>query len=184
MNNANDTVKELFYDMQNNKQKTAKSSQLSDNVRVFGNSNPVNVPVRHMLAIEELFGVRVEQYLYYDRFLVGHVLYHSETYTRLQKRNSVVELADGTICKILRIVAFYTAGCNTQSCVLVKELCRSRSQIYRDADLKISSRFVNEVTESNTIYAVHSQALKRKCVMINVKQKMYVIALPNNIERD
>lgn len=186
LSSANDTVKELFYDMQNNKQDTAKSSQLSENLRVFGNSNPVNIPVRHMLAIEELFGVRVEQCLYYDRFLVDSVLYHSETYTRLQKRNnSVVELADGTLCKILRVVAFHTAGCNAQqSCVLVKELCRSGSQMHRDADLKISSRFVNEVTESNTIYAVHPQSLKRKCVMINVKQNTYVVALPNNIERD
>lgn len=64
------------YPMQKSKQETAKSSQLSENVRVFGNSNPVNVPVWHMLGIEELFGVRVQQYLYYGHFLVDSVLYH------------------------------------------------------------------------------------------------------------
>ncbi|XP_063064685.1 uncharacterized protein LOC134456944 [Engraulis encrasicolus] len=183
MNSANDTVKNLFVDMQNSKRKTAKSLPLSDNVRVFGSSTTVNLPVRHMLAIEELVGVRVQHGLYYDRFIVDGVLYHSDTYKGLKKRNnSVVQLSDGTICKILSIVAF-NIGSTQQSCVLVRELFRSGSVMYRDAELKISSRFVNEVTESHSIHAVCPQSFKRKCVMVNVK-KMYVIALPNAIEGD
>ncbi|RXN36295.1 Retrovirus-related Pol poly from transposon TNT 1 [Labeo rohita] len=59
MNNAKDSVKKLFYALQNSKQETAKSAHLSENVRVFGNPHPVKIPVRHMLAIEDLFGVRV-----------------------------------------------------------------------------------------------------------------------------
>lgn len=47
-------MKELFYDMHNSIQETVKSSQLSENVTGFC---PVNVPVWHMLAIEDLFGV-------------------------------------------------------------------------------------------------------------------------------
>lgn len=186
MKNAKDTVKKLFDDMQNIKQETAKSAPLSEMVRVFGNPHPVTIPVRHMLAIEDLFDVRVKQCLYYERFIINGVLYHTETNTRLQKRNnSVVELADGTLCKIRSIVAFNPEGCNAQmSCVLVKELCRTARHLCRDSDLKISSKFIHEVIESNTIYAVHTQSLKRKCVMIELQEKMYVVALPNNIERD
>ncbi|XDV23432.1 hypothetical protein PO909_028010 [Leuciscus waleckii] len=186
MRNAKDTVKKLFDDMQNSKQKTAKSTQLSEMVRVFGNPHPVTIPVRHMLAIQDLFDVRVQQCLYYERFIIDGVLYHTETNKRLQKRNnSVVELTDGTLCKILSIVAFNSEGCNEQiSCVLVKELCRTARPLCRDSDLRISSKFIHEVKESNTIYAVHTQSLKRKCVMIKLKDKMYVVALPNNIERD
>lgn len=186
MKNAKDTAKKLFYGMQNSMQETVKSAQLSEKVRVFGSSHLVTIPIRHMLAIEELFGMRVHQGLYYDRFLIDGVLYHTETSTRLQKRNnSVVELADGTLCKILSIVAFNPTGCNVQmSCVLVKELCKSGRQICRDSNLKIFSKFIHEVKVSNTIYAVHTQSLKRKCVMIELKDKMYVIALPNNVERD
>ncbi len=184
--NATDTVQELFCHMQSSNSETAKSWQLSESVRVFGNPRPVNVPVRHLLAIQDLFGGREQQCLYHNRFLVNSVLYHSEANTRLQKRNnSVVELTDGTLCKILSIVAFHPVGCNAlRSCVLVKELCKSGRQPCRDSDLKISSRFIHEVTESNSIFAVHVQSFKRKCVMIDLKEKMYVSILPNTVERD
>lgn len=49
---------------------------------------------------------------------------------------------------------------------------------------KVNGQFIHEVKESNTIYAVHTQSFKRKCVMIELKEKMYFIALPNNIESD
>ncbi len=159
MNNAKDSVKKLFYALQNSKQETAKSAHLSENVRVFGNPHPVKIPVRHMLAIKERFGVRVQQGLYYDRFIIDSVLYHTEANTRLQKRNnSVAELADGTFCKILSIVAFNPEDCNAQmSCVLVKELCGSGSQLCRDSDLKISSKFIHEVKESTLfMQCIHS----------------------------
>lgn len=109
--------------MQNSKQEMAKSAQLSEKIRVFGNPHPATIPVCHMLAIEDLFRVRVQQVLYYDRLFIDSVLYHTDTNTRLQKRNnSVVELADGTLCKIRSIVAFNPEGCNAQmSCVLVKK---------------------------------------------------------------
>ncbi len=71
--------------MQSSNSETAESLQLSESVRVFGNPHPVNVPVGHMLAIEDLFGGRVQQCLYHSRFLVNSVLYHSEANTRLQK---------------------------------------------------------------------------------------------------
>lgn len=91
-----------------------------------------------MLAIENLFRVRIQQCPYCNRFLVDNVLYHSETNRRLKKRNnSVVELADGTLCKILSIVAFNLVGGDAKmNCVLVKELCRSGRQLCRDSDLK------------------------------------------------
>lgn len=81
--------------------------KLSENLRIFGHPHPVTIPVHHMLAIEDLFGVRVQQGQYCDRFIIDSVLFHTETNTRLQKRNnSVAELADGTLCKILSVLAF------------------------------------------------------------------------------
>ncbi len=37
---------------------------------------------------------------------------------------------------------------------------------------------------SHNVFAVHPQSLKWKCVIIRSKDKLYVIPLPNNIERD
>ncbi|KAI7814300.1 hypothetical protein IRJ41_012122 [Triplophysa rosa] len=63
MKNAKDTVKKLFYNMQNSMQETAKSAQLSEKVRVFGNPHSVTIPVWHLLAIEDLFGITARSLL-------------------------------------------------------------------------------------------------------------------------
>ena len=34
------------------------------------------------------------------------------------------------------------------------------------------------------VFAVHPQSLEHKCVTVKSKDKMYVIPLPNNVERD
>lgn len=186
MKNAQDTVKGLFYDLQHNCLETANSLQLSDGVRVFGNPCTVNLPVRHVLAIVELFGFRVKSGQCFERFIIDGVLFHSCNNTRLQKRNnSIVQLIDGTFCKIICLVAFKNISCSNQmSCVLVKKLCPSGRRICRDPDLKLSSWFIHEVTEVNAVYAVHPYCLKKKCVIIDVKEKVFVTSLPNNVERD
>lgn len=61
---------------------------------------------------------------------------------------------------------------------------REEDDFCRDAQLNILSTFINEVSHSHYVFAVHPQSLKRKCVMVKSKYKMYVIPLPNNVERD
>lgn len=144
----------------------------------------VNLLLRHSLAIENLLGYRVESGRYFERFIVDGVLYHSHQNARLQKRhNCIVELFDGTFCKIIGLVAFEHLS-STICCVLVKKLHPSGKCLCRDPDLKITSWFIHEVTEVNTVHAVYAHDLKKKCVMINFKEKILVTPLPNNIERD
>lgn len=76
------------------------------------------------------------------------------------------------------------ASTTNDLCVLVKELAKSRGKVRRDVQLNISSTFVNEVSHTNNVFAVHPHSLKRKCVMVKSKDKMYVIPLPNNVESD
>jgi len=77
-----------------------------------------------------------------------------------------------------------TASTNNRFCVLVKELAKSGGKLCRDAQLNISSTFIYEVSHTNNVFAVPPQSLKRKCVLIRSKDKLYVIPLPNNMERD
>lgn len=180
MQNADENVKDLFSELQGSKCSSAKSVQISANVRVFGKPVQKDVSVLHMLEIEELLGVRVRQASYYNRFIVNGILYHSDTNNRLQKRNnSIVQLQDGSLVRILSLVVS-----SAIHCVLVKEILKSGRQLCRDTTLKIASSFMYEVSECNNMYAIHPESLKCKCVMIKSREKVYVIPLPNNIERD
>lgn len=180
MQNANESVKELFSDLQGSKRLSDKSVQISTNVRVFGKTVQKDISVLHMLEIEKLLGVRVKQASYYTRFIVNGILYHSDTKSRLQKRkNSVVELQDGSLVKILSLVV--SGGLH---CILVQELQKRGRRLYKDTILNIASTFIYEVSESNSVYAIPSEALKCKCIIIKSREKLYVIPLPNNIERD
>ncbi len=68
--------------------------------------------------------------------------------------------------------------------VLVKELQKGGRKLYRDTTLNIASSFMYEVSEGNNVYAIQPESLKCKCIMIKSRDKVYVIPLPNNIERD
>lgn len=66
--------------------------------------------------------------------------------------------------------------------VLVKEL-KKTDHIWKDVQLKISCRFITEVLRTSNVFAVDPLSLKRKCVMFEVLSKLFVIPLPNKIER-
>nr|XP_055061257.1 uncharacterized protein LOC129444550 [Misgurnus anguillicaudatus] len=180
MQNANKYVEDLFCELQGRKCSTDKSVQISAHVRVFAKSVQTDVSVLHMLGIEDLLGVRVKQAYYYNRFIVKGILYHSDTNHCLQKRiNSVVELQNGTLVRIVNLVVS-----GVTHCVLVKELVKSGRKLCRNTTLNIASSFVYQVSECNIVYAIHPESLTRKFVMVKCREKVYVIPLPNNIERD
>lgn len=143
------------------------------------------------MAIEDFTGDTVNSGLFYDRFICSSVVYHSCNNTALKKRNnSVVQLSDGTFCEIMTLMAFTcedgasSTSTTNRFCVLVKELAKSGGKFYRDVQLNVSSTFINEVSHTNYVFAVHPQSLKWKCVMVTSKDKLYIIPLPNNIEGD
>jgi len=191
MANANENIRTFFDKLQKRSALRQKSKKFQDNIRGFGCPKKSTTSVLQRMAIEDFTGDTVNSGLFYDRFTCSGVLYHSCRSTTLKKRNnSVVQLSDGTFCEIMTLVDFTcedrasTASTNNRFCVLVKELATSGGKLCRDAQLNISSTFIYEVSHTNNVFAVPPQSLKRKCVLIRSKDKLYVIPLPNNIERD
>lgn len=190
MANANVHVRELFDKLQNSTCHTKKSEGFTGHVRGFGCPNWERTSVLQRLAIEDLLNVTAYSGLFYNRFISNGVLYHSyHNKTIIKRDNSVVQLNDGTLCKIMSLAAFKADGraadtTTNMSCVLVKELAKSGRQLCRDIQLNISSSFVSEVSDTNNVFAVHAHSIRRKCVMVRSRDKMYVIPLPNNVERD
>ena len=103
--------------------------------------------VLQRMAIESFIGVTVHSGLFYDQFIYSRVVYHSYNNTTLKKRNnSVVQLNDGTFCDVMTFVAFTSDGgasSTSTNCILVKELAKSGGKVCRDAQLNISSSFIN-----------------------------------------
>ncbi|KAK0141862.1 hypothetical protein N1851_020460 [Merluccius polli] len=158
MANANDSIRTLFDKLQSTSSTCPKK---------------VSTSVLQRMAIECLIGVTVHSGLFYDRFICSSVVYHSYNNTTLKKRNnSVVQLNDRTFCEVMTLVAFTSddgaSSTSTNFCILVKELAKSGGK----------------VSHTHNVFAVHPQSLERKCVMVKSKDKMYVIPLPNNVERD
>lgn len=61
---------------------------------------------------------------------------------------------------------------------------KTDGQLCKDSQLNIASSFMSEVSESRNVYAVPMDLFHRKCVLIQSRDKQYVIPLPNNVERD
>lgn len=189
--NTDDKLKNLFLRLQNSNSMTCNGKNLTGNVTVFGPASDT-VRASHVLAIEEINGGIVYNCSSYSRFLIGETLYHAEGSRRLQKRNnSIAELKDGTVCKVLGLVSYESdnnRASDTDSgkhcCVIMQKLEKSRRPLCRDIQLNISSKFVYEVSETYCVYAVNTDSLKRKCVMVNLQNNTFVIPLPNNVERD
>ncbi|KAK9976617.1 hypothetical protein ABG768_021822 [Culter alburnus] len=188
--NTNDKLKELFSQIQNSNSVSCKAKNLTGNVTVFGPLHDT-VCASHIFAVEELNGGIVCNCSSYSRFLIGETLYHAEGYSRLKKRNnSIAELKDGTLYKVLSFVSYETErniASDTDEkncCVVVQKLVKSRRPLCRDIQLNISSKFVYEVSETNYVYAVKTDSFKRKCVMVKLQDSTFVIPLPNNVERD
>lgn len=69
-------------------------------------------------------------------------------------------------------------------CALLKEVMKTGRQLCRDGELNIASTFMSEVSESKDVYAVPTDLFYRKCVLIQSRDKRYVIPLQCNVERD
>ena len=182
---ADPTVRELFWRLQNSHSSTTNSSRLQEHVRVFGKATGVQVNVLQKLAIRNLLGVTVESCLLYHRFIINGTLFHSSDSKLLQKKNnSIVELDDGTLCKIVAMAVIESEN-QQMSCVLVKGLEKAPNPLHRDSSLNISSsRWIHEVSQSNNTFAVRAESIKSKCVMLETREKLFVISSPNKFERD
>lgn len=184
MADANDGVKKIFAGLQSSHLHSCNSASLNENVRVFGKPCHGTLSPSQSSAVKNLLGVTVSQCVFYHRFIVKGILYHSSSYTNLKKRiNSTVELMDGRLCRILSMLVFRLHHVSMH-CVLVRELKNTGKLLCRDSELNITSYFVSEVLQSNNVCAVPTDLFYRKCVLIEAKAKNYVIPLPNNIERD
>ncbi len=74
-----------------------------------------------------------------------------------------------------------SASTTNRFCVLAKErVCRIFFFF-----LSCAAKYIlNIYIVSHNVFAVHPQSLKLKCVIIRSKDKLHVIPLQNNIERD
>lgn len=64
-------------------------------------------------------------------------------------------------------------------------LNKSGGKVCRGVQLNtVYPPFITEVSCTNNVFAVHPESLQHKCVMVISKDKMHIIPLPNNVERD
>lgn len=184
MISACDSVKNFFNKLQGS---SLVSNHFQCGVRGLGCPKRHFTSILHRKALQDYTGIVITKGLFYDRFTCEGVLYHSYSNTTLKKRtNSVAQLSDGRFCEISQLIDFSNEVClvNGGICVLVKELKKNENSVWQDKQLKIHSIFITEVSRTSHVFAVNPLSLKHKCVMLNALNKLFVVPLPNNVERD
>ena len=165
----------------------SNSIDYGNNLRVFGKGRKKKLSVTEKLITEQLLENNIEDYcLSYQRFIYQHILYHSNSYKRLKKRNnSVLLTTDEIILSIQKLITVKTKTTQDMKFIVIGEKFDiTREEFFKYNEFSSNSfSFVAEKT--STICCCEITSLKSKCVCIEYDQnKLYVIPLGNRLETD
>ena len=171
-----------------------------DGLSFLGSQKLIDIDARQTLAVQNLLGSDVinQSGTVYDRFIYGHKLFCSRSYTRAKRHSNYCISFEhhsykyGSILSLLQIhpscqcdyVRFQYCKCAKYNVVIVKPLLINNRAVFTDVDFKVSSYFISELRDVDNVIAIFPEQIKRKCISISVAGQMYVCPLPYRIYGD
>lgn len=170
-----------------------------DGLTPLGSEKSVTLSAHWTIALERLLDVTVNKQVgvTHQRIIYNHQLYSSVSYTRSKRHtNHSVSLNHpifkyGVILSLLHIkptcnctqnISQYQ--CSMHSVVIVKPLKASERVLFRDADFNVSSKFLVQVEDTDSVIAIYPSQIKRKCICLELGDKTYFCPLPFRIYGD
>ena len=139
---------------------------LQDNVSGLGSCKPTCFTASQVIALESLTNRDVvnQSAVVYDRFVVNHVLYTSQNYTRAKRHRDDIVKIDHLSANYGRIMGLYTAkpecscsndelqqcNCTVYNVVILKVFNCESGTPYSDAECSITAHFLKESTQINS----------------------------------
>ena len=135
----------------------------------------------------------------YNRFIVNHVLYTSESYTRSQRHRDYHVRTESSTIKYGIIVGLYCVkpececgNAELQACqceiyyfVIVKELrqCEGRS-LFSNNQCRVTSHYVKEYVSTNQTLAIKPEQLQAKCIHLMLRNRDFICEMPCKFYED
>ncbi|CAN7975908.1 unnamed protein product, partial [Ixodes persulcatus] len=150
--------------------------RLPGDVVVYRRQSFSGTDIRLEAVLENHLGFLPLHITYYKRFQCNGILWHTEAYSMPKRVNCVAQLQDASV-GIIQALAVYL--------VLIEKLQLARNVPFVDTQLGIPFVAVREGTRTGVVTACSPNALKRKCVVMErTAASFFVVALPNEVERD
>ena len=177
-----------------------KHQNAHDGLTPLGSKKSITLDVRRIIALERLLDITVSNQvgIIHERFIYNHQLYSSVSYTRSKRHtNHSVSVNHpvfkyGMILGLLNIkltcnctldISQY-CQCLMRSVVIVKPMKASERMLFRDADFNVSSTFLVQVEDTDSVIAIYPSQIERKCICLSSGDKIYFCPLPYRIYGD
>ncbi|XP_046842385.1 uncharacterized protein LOC124436497 [Xenia sp. Carnegie-2017] len=188
-------VRHLFNKLSKDKIPTNSERALTRAVTGLGNGQAVRLTPSETISVAKMINrdVANRSATLYNRFIVNHVLYTSESYTRSQRHHDYYVQIDSSTTKYGIVVGLYRVQpdcqCSTaelQACqcevyyvVIVKklDLCGGRP-LFSNKECGVTSHFVRECTNRDQIVALKPDQIKDKGVHLKLRNRDFFFELP------
>ncbi|XP_051159327.1 uncharacterized protein LOC127291530 [Leptopilina boulardi] len=165
--------------------KVKRCIEYGEDLRVFGCAQEVQLTDLTKLVITHFIEEEIQSCaLSFDRFIIKHILIHTEKYLRLTKRkNCVVKTSDGVFISITNFLCIKTARGESKQVVIGKELQVQKEALCNYENFA-SFEFSFIVKETKNIIPCWPTMIETKCVYIPHDNQCCVIPLANSLETD
>lgn len=178
--------KNLYLKMLGNYRNRTGQRTIDDNrLILFGNGNIVSLSLVEKLSIQALLTENIQDHtISYERFIFNNVLYHSSTYEKLCKRNSIVETTFGIFMKVTAIVYVTTLNKMEKYVIVGKSFEILNDDVLCKYKYISTSSYCYSVRETNNIMTCFPQNIRNKCILLPCNDKFYIMKLVNKMETD
>lgn len=144
-----------------------------EDVRVFGKGKKISLTRILKFLVEQLLNTDInEQCLLYSRFIYKNILFHTESYTRMKKRNNcTVMLNNNLIVQLTHLLSVTLTDENKKFILLGTEMQNTNEIMCRSNNFS-SASYSYVMRESDNIRCFNLSDLNSKCIKISFNENL------------
>lgn len=166
---------------------------LQRNVSALGKGKPAYLTAAQSVSLALLIGRDVvnRSATEYNRFIVNHILYTAQSYTRSNRHHDFLVKYDHE-AKYGIVLGLYTVKpdcqcneadmqgcqCTIYNVVLLRELQCETGSLYSSKECEVVSHFLKEYVESHGIVAICPESLHNKCINLKLRNRQFLCEIP------
>lgn len=169
-----------------NQCRVKKCIEYESSLRLFGKPIRTKISIIEKVIIERLLGDSIEEDCQiFQRFVYNRVLFHSNNYKRLKKRNnSCILTTDGRLMSISKLVEVRFQVSEEMRYVILGDVFEiSNEQLCKNGRYT-SKIFSFVVDETSTIVCCEVSSIQTKCIKVPYKDKCSLFPVVNKVETD
>lgn len=187
-------VKHMFQKLSKGKMPVHSQHILHRNVSGLGVGKAVHLTASQAVSLASLLDKDVvnRSAITYNRFVVNHVLYTAQSYTRSNRHHDFLVQIDNSAAKYGIILGLFTVKpdcqcseadmqacpCSVYHVVILKVLQCETGSLFSNTECGVNSHYLREYTESHRTIAINPDQLQRKCIKLNLGTRRFLCDIP------